>query len=555
MFTLPGGMIAPLLDAIHRQEGVELVTMHHEQGVAFAADGYARSGSLPGVGLVTNGPGATNTLTGIASAYLDSTPAIFILGQVQSYLLKGDRPVRQFALQECDVAKMAEPVTKAVWRARSAAELPALLEDALAEATGGRPGPVVIELPFDVQTGAVGDGAEPAAVERPPFTDRAAAEELLDALEQAERPVALLGGGVRLARAADRCRAFLARAGLPAAASMTALDVLPGDDPLRLGLSGMYGNRWVNLALAEADLVLALGCKLDFGSVGADVVAWARSRRVFQVDLDPGEMRRARAITAIEADLGAFLDVMLEHDRVGGLAGRPAWRDRIDELRRAWPDTGELAGCEGVNPNVLARQLSDASPDAAAFVLDVGQHAWWTCQSIQPRPGQRIVIAHGLGACGCGLPTAIGVAVQCRRPVVAVAGDGAFQFNIQELQTVVRSRLPIKIVVVDNACHGSVRQFQERAFGGSYPSTVIGYDAPDFARVAEAYGIASMAVSDPGEVADALGWMWSDPEAPALLRVTVPTELCVYPSVPFGSPLHAMDSIGGERRAVVEEPV
>jgi acetolactate synthase-1/2/3 large subunit len=242
---------------------------------------------------------------------------------------------------------------------------------------------------------------------------------------------------------------------------------------------------------------------------------------------------------------------MLELDHLDGVAHRPAWREHLDGLRRRWPDTGELAGCDGINPNVLARRLAEASPRAAAFVMDVGQHAWWACQSIRPRAGQRIITAHGLGACGSGLPMAIGVAAK-RRPVVAIAGDAAFQLNVQELQTVVRNRLPIKIVVVDNACHGSVRQFQERAFDGSYPSTVIGYDAPDFARVADAYGIPSAAVSTPEEVPEALDWMWRDPEAPVLLHVSVPTHLGVYPNLPFGSPIHAMERFDGASRPLAE---
>ncbi|MDT8912284.1 thiamine pyrophosphate-dependent enzyme [Amycolatopsis sp. PS_44_ISF1] len=376
----------------------------------------------------------------------------------------------------------------------------------------------------------------------PGFTDTGAVEELLDAFASARRPLALIGGGVHAARAADRARAFLNALGAPVAASVMALDVLPATHPLRLGLIGMYGNRWVNHAAAEADLVVALGTRLDFGTIGADVAAWARDRTTFQVDCEPGEMRRVRGARTIAADLGAFLDTALPAARARQFPDRTEWATRVAGLRAAWPDTAELPGSPGINPNILVRRLSAASGGAAAVVVDAGQHLWWACQSVQPAEGQRFLPALGLGPCGWAFPAAIGVAEVTDRPVVLFVGDGAFQFNIQELQTVVRDRLPVKIVVVDNGSHGSVRQLQEAVFGGRYPSTVIGYDAPDFARVAEAYGVAAASVSEPDAVDDALRWLWRDHREPALLHVRVPTELNVYPNVPFGAPITAMES-------------
>jgi len=544
VFTLPGGMIAPLLDAIYRQGDVELVTMHHEQAVAFAVDGYGRYHGTPGVGLSTAGPGATNMLTAIASSYLDSVPALYIAGHVQTYLGRGDLPVRQYGFQECDSVAMAAPVTKAAWRARSAEEVPALLDAAWGLAVSGRPGPVFVELPSDVQTMPVVEGAGPdlRPYEPPPFEDAAAVEELLAALAGAERPLLLAGGGVHAARAAERFRELAHCLNVPVAASIVALDVLPAGDPLRLGMIGMYGNRWVNHAACEADVVAVLGSRLDFGTVGADVVAWGRGRTVFHVDCDPGEMQRIRRAHRIEADLGAFLDLTLPLARARRFEERPEWLAHLDDLRHRWPDTEELAGCEGINPNVFVRQLSAASPTAAAFVSDAGQHLWWACQSIQPAEGQRFVVALGMGSCGFGLPAGVGICVGSGRPVVVIAGDGAFQFNVQELQTVVRNRLPLKIVIVDNQSHGSVRQLQEEVFGGRYPATVEGYDAPDFARLAEAYGIESTAVAEPDEVEEALRWLWRDPTRPSLLHVLIPMELNVYPNVPFGASISTMES-------------
>ncbi|OXM47958.1 thiamine pyrophosphate-binding protein [Amycolatopsis alba] len=550
IFTLPGGMIAALLDAIHRDGGVRIVTMHHEQAVAFAADGVGRYTGAPAVAIATAGPGATNMLTAIGSAYLDSVPAVFLVGQVQSYLLKGDRPVRQFGFQECDVLSMAEPVTKAAWRARSGAQLPELLDRAMTLAASGRPGPVLVELPADVQTMPVLADAEPnPSVPRPPeFTEAEAIDEMLDAVASAQRPLLLIGGGAHAARAAGRTRTFIEELAVPVAASVMALDVLPAAHPLRLGMIGMYGNRWVNHAVAEADLVVALGTRLDFGTIGADVTAWGRGRTTFQVDCDPGEMRRVRGARTITADLGAFLDAAVPVARERRFPDRTAWAEHLAGLGAAWPDTAELPDSPGINPNSLVRRLSAASAGAAAIVVDDGQHLWWACQSIQPAEGQRFMPALGMGPCGWAFPAAIGVAEATNRPVVLFVGDGAFQFNIQELQTVMRNHLPVKIVVVDNGCHGSVRQLQEAVFDGRYPSAVHGYDAPDFVKVAEAYGMSAASVSEPDVVDDALRWLWRDDREPALLHVRVPTELNVYPNVPFGAPITAM-----EFRAPIEE--
>ncbi len=546
VFTLPGGMIAPLLDAIYRRGTPEIVTMHHEQAVAFAADAATRFHGSPAVALATAGPGATNTLTAIASAYLDSIPTIFLTGQVQSYLMKGARPVRQFALQECDLLPVAAPITKAALRAHSAKEVPEVLSRALEAALSGRPGPVLIELPYDVQAmPAPPDAqAEPVTVAPPSSVPASVADEVVAGLAAAERPAIIIGGGIRAAHAAERARVLFRRLGIPVALSIAALDILPHADPLRLGLVGMYGNRWANLALAESDFMLVLGSRLDHGVLGADVSPWSRGRKIVQVDCDPGEMRRVRGIVGIVADLGAFLDAALPAAAARTFPAWAAWHARIAELRAKWPDTAELAGCRGINPNVFMKQLSAASAAAAAFVVDAGQHLWWACQSIEPADGQRFLAALGLAPCGWAFPASVGVACTTRRPVVLLAGDGAFQFNIQEFQTVVRGHLPLKIVLLDNGSHGNVRQLQEQVFGGRYTATVpgYGYDVPDFTRVAAAYGVASRSVSAPDEVGEALRWLWQDENAPALLRVQVETDLNVYPNVPFGAPITTMES-------------
>ena len=297
--------------------------------------------------------------------------------------------------------------------------------------------------------------------------------------------------------------------------------------------------------MLESDVILVLGSRLDPGQTSTDAVAWKRGKTIFQVDCDPTELDlRVRGLRTLQADVRAFLAAAVE--RLGAREpppSRPAWAARIEALRHQFPDTAELDGCPGINPNRFVRQLSAASEPAAAFTVDAGQHTWWAAQSIQLLPGQRFLPATGLGPMGFSLPAGIGTAVASGRPAVVLVGDGALQINLQELQTIVRHRLPVKIVVFNNHCHGMVRQFQETAFAGRYPATVQGYSAPDFARVAEAFGIPGRTVAEPAETEAAVRWLWQEPEAPALLQVEIPVETNVYPIVPFGMPLSEMESL------------
>jgi acetolactate synthase-1/2/3 large subunit len=323
-----------------------------------------------------------------------------------------------------------------------------------------------------------------------------------------------------------------------------ALDVLGGDDPLFMGMIGMYGNRWTNTLMTEADVVVALGTRLDFGTIGADVGAWGRGRRIFQVDCDAAEMKRLRGARTLQSDLGEFLDSALRRLGARTVLPKPSWAEHVSELRSRWPDTDELGGAPGINPNVLFNRASHWLSGSAATVVDAGQHLWWACQSYRPAAGQRFLPALGLGPCGWALPAAIGIASDVGRPVNLIAGDGAVQLNLQELQTLVRDQLPVRMIIVDNGAHGSVRQLQEAAFGGRYPTTVIGYSAPDFARVAQAYGIPARVLDDPGDIEDGLRWLRDAPDGPALLHVKIATELNVYPNVPFGRSLSEMEVLG-----------
>lgn len=551
VFELTGGMIAHVLDAIHLRGDIQLVSVHHEQVAAFAADAYGRLTGLPGVAMSTGGPGTTNFMTGIGSAYFDSSPAVFFSGAVNRHEMRGERAIRQLGFQEMDVLGMVRPITKGAWQLRSADELPELLVRAFRVAMEGRPGPTVIDLPLDLQMAKVDAREEDipvvAAGRRGPRPPHAEIDFTLlaQSLAQARRPLILAGGGVRAAGAVEPLRELARRTGIPVVGSLLGMDVMPADDPLRAGFIGTYGNRWANTALMQADWLLVVGSRLDVRQTGARTAEFKGERAIFHVDVEPGEVNnRITGCHAILADVHAFAEQGLRVSAGWRLPDFGDWVREIAEMRRTWPDTAELDGVPGINPNAFLGRLSAASRGAAAYAVDVGQHQMWAAQSLQPAADQTVLTSGGMGAMGFSLGAAVGAAfVTAPRPVVVVAGDGGFQCNIQDLQTIVHHRLPVKMVVMNNGAHGMLRQFQDSYLGGRYQSSVWGYSAPPFARVAQAYGIPGRRIDDAAEVEDGLAWLWADPAAPALLEVGVDLRANAWPKVAFGRPLHEMEPL------------
>jgi acetolactate synthase-1/2/3 large subunit len=544
---LIGGMITFLLDALHNCTDIKVVSMHHEQGAAFAAEGWARMKGTPGVAMATSGPGATNLLTGIGSCYFDSVPAVFITGQVNRHEQKGDKAIRQLGFQETDIVSMVRPITKAAWLVNRPEELPAILNEAFRVACSGRPGPVLIDVPMDVQrfvlpagTGIpeiVGpDLAKPDVSGRGIFLQK-----LRKALGESARPIILAGGGIRSAGALDAFRAVVKQLQIPVVNSLMGVDLLPASDPLRFGLIGSYGNRWANLGFGRSDLVIVLGSRLDIRQTGSDVAGFSAGRTFFHIDCEPGETNnRVLGCEVWHEELKPFLEAALKYLPVIATP-RPAWLMELERLRKEWPDVKELAGASGINPNDFMHALSRHSASAAAYVCDVGQHQMWAAQSLDLLSTQRFLTSGGMGSMGFALPAAIGACLASQSPVVVVAGDGGFQCNLQELQTVVRNHLPLKMVVFNNHCHGMVRQFQESYFKGRYQSTVWGYDTPDFAKVARAYGIPSCQISEPVEIETALAAMFADVTEPYLLEVGIDMMTNAYPKLAFGRTFGEME--------------
>lgn len=541
VFEMSGGMITHILDSLNRQGTVPVISVHHEQAAAFAVDATGRITGIPGVAMATSGPGATNLLTGIGSCHFDSSPGVFITGQVNLHEQKGDRAIRQLGFQETDIVAMAEPITKKAWRVKTAEELPGILNEAFRLAVEGRPGPVLIDIPMDLQRAQI-EAVPPAAPRptAPPANTEAFLQSLKEALSKARQPLILAGGGVGASRTSDQLIAFAEETGVPVVCSLMGLDTIPFHHPLRIGFIGSYGNRWGNLALGEADLLIVLGSRLDIRQTGNDTVAFKAGREIFHIDCETGEINnRLSGCQALVSELRDFFKAAAGRLPKGEFT---AWRSRLRILQNEWPDTAELKDIQGINPNVFMRQLSQSGAQAAAYVVDVGQHQMWAAQSIQLQPGQRFLTSGGMGSMGFALPAAIGTSL-CRpgQPTVLIAGDGAFQANIQELQTVVRNRLPLKMVIINNQCHGMVRQFQENYFDGRYQSTLWGYSAPDFEKVAAAYGIPAATVDQPEQISAALEKLWEDPKAPQLLQVMVDTYANAYPKIAFGRPMTEME--------------
>ncbi|MDD4836274.1 MAG: thiamine pyrophosphate-binding protein [Dethiosulfovibrio sp.] len=544
VFEMIGGMTTHLLDSIYREGRSSIVTVHHEQAGAMAACGWAQVKGLPGVALATSGPGAVNLLTGVGTCYFDSVPAIFITGQVNRNELSTGRPMRQLGFQETDVVSMAKAITKGSVQVTDPEDIPEIMGLAFKTAMEGRPGPVLIDIPMDVQRGDV--PVDTVFIPEEDVVHEVDVEEIEDfvlslseALTRSSRPLVLVGNGVVRSGCSDDLAVVLDGLGAPVVYSLMGKGAVKGD--LVLGMIGTYGNRWANYALSRCDLLIVLGSRLDVRQTGADVDRFSEGKAIFQVDVDPGEIDgRVQTTCSLASDLRAVMPYLLKKQLVASPSSD--WLDELSRLRVTWDDRKELGDISGINPNRFMRELGENSPAASCFVTDIGAHQMWAAQSLETY-GRRFMSSGGMGAMGYALPAGMGASLALdRAPVVVIAGDGGFQCNLQELQTVVRNGIPLKMVVMDNRSLGMVRQFQEAYFEGRYPGTVWGYDSPDFTSIAEAYGIRSMSISSDTDVEEGIRWLWDDP-GPSLLVVSISPEVGIAPKMAFGRGLDEMEPI------------
>jgi len=544
IFEVIGGMLTHIIDSAHQHGKVKLISMHHEQAAAFAADAMGRITGVPGVAMATSGPGAVNLLTGIGSCYFDSVPTIFITGQVNRSEHKGNRKIRQLGFQETDIVAMAQPITKAAIRLIEPDQLPKILEDAFSIALSDRPGPVLLDIPMDVQRVMIKTPNEEKPSEKLVINNNIEnIISLLLAVKNAKKPLILAGGGIHSSRSSNLFRQFVEVIKVPVVNSLMAVDTLSYHHPQRVGLIGSYGNRWANMALGSCDLLIVLGSRLDIRQTGADVNTFQSNRRIYHVDCEESEINnRVKGCYPILSDLALFLRTALNIAEDINFPDFTIWKEEIENNRSAWPDVNELSGSQGINPNELMHAISKVSKDAGAYVVDVGNNQMWAAQSLELEPDQHFITSGGMGAMGFSLPAAIGTSFALpNKPVVQISGDGGMQMNIQELQTIVHHRLPIKMIVLNNQSYGMVRQFQQSYFHERYASTYWGYSAPDFARVAQAYGISTASVVDEKDIAKGLEMAWENPLEPFLLQIHLDPMTNVYPKIAFGYPITQME--------------
>ena len=528
LFGYPGGAIMPFYDALHGSP-LKHVLVRHEQGAAFAANGYARASGRVGVCVATSGPGASNLVTGIADAMLDSVPMVCITGQVGTPLMGTD------AFQELDVFGMTMPIVKHNFLPRSVNDLPTVVREAFRLAREGRPGPVLIDLPKDVQNADASHlpAHVPAAVEPVPGASDAALHAALAQLALAQKPVIYAGGGIALGDAVDAFRAFVEATQIPTVLTLQGLGALPHAHPLNMGMLGMHGNRAANLAVHESDLLFVVGARFDDRATGK-LAEFAPNARVVHLDVDACEIGKLRTADApVQGDIAISLTRMLPasaahlHGRHG--AARHAWRDACLHAKQQCAPRYDAPG-DTVYAPALLRRLSELAPDAIVS-CDVGQHQMWVAQHWRFNDPRNHLTSGALGAMGFGLPAAIGAQmIKPEAQVICVSGDGSFLMNVQELATVARYRLPVKIVLLDNQALGMVRQWQELFFERRYSEVDLS-DNPDFCALAQAFGVRTMKVDRADDVEAALQSLISAP-GPMLLHVAIDQTANVWPLVP-----------------------
>jgi len=535
VFGYPGGAILPAYDAMLAYP-IRHVLARHEQGATHMADGYARASGQVGVAIATSGPGATNMVTGIATAMMDSSPVVCITGQV------GSRVIGTDAFQETDITGITLPITKHNYLVTRADELALALREAFHIARTGRPGPVLVDITKDAQQASCDFDWESTTPRLPGYRlpeapDAAACVRALELINTAERPLILAGHGLQLAGAESALRVLAERAGMPVATTLLGIGAFPASHPLNLGMLGMHGEAWVNQAVQDADLLVALGMRFD-DRVTGNLKTFAPRARKIHVDIDAAEIdKNVRIDVGIVADLGAALSALLPGvlpvdrtpwlTRIHALKGDAAVRD-IQQL----PDDGHLYAAH------VMHDLWRATDGRAVIVTDVGQHQMWEAQYYRHETPRSLITSGGLGTMGFALPAAIGV--RLARPdadVWAVAGDGGFQMTMAELATVVQEQLDLKIVIINNGYLGMVRQWQEFFYGKRYAATPL--VNPDFARLAAAFGIPATTVTRRADVVPAVEAA-SARRGPALIEFQVEQEDSVFPMVPAGASLDEM---------------
>lgn len=525
VFGYPGGAIMPVYDAL-AGSGLKHILVRHEQGAAFAADAYARASGRVGVCMATSGPGATNLVTGIANAMMDSVPMVCITGNVAQGVMGTD------AFQEIDILGVTLPIVKHSILVRDPADVPAAVEEAFHIAASGRPGPVLVDLPKDVQVGATTRPRGFSVPNAMAGVDDHAVAAAETAIRAAKRPLVYVGGGVKIARATEVLRAFVRATGIPQVSTLNALGTIPTDAHGMLGMLGMHGGRAANQAVQGCDLLIVIGARFDDRATGK-LAEFAPGARVVHFDADASEVGKLRSVdVAVVGDLKGALAALTLRMRGGPALDIQPWAEDSARAARDHAPRYDAPG-QGVYAPDLLKRLSEAAGEGFIAACDVGQHQMWAAQHCRFSRPEAHVSSGGLGAMGFGLPA--GVGAKLARPeatVVTIAGDGGFMMNIQELATLRRYGVPLKIVLIDNSSLGLVRQWQELFFAGNYSEIDLS-DNPDFVRVAEAFGIEAFRIERRDQVDGGIARLLAA-DGPCLMHVIIDPKDNVWPLVPPG---------------------
>jgi len=538
IFGFPGGSVTDIYDELTKTD-IRHILVRHEQGAVHAADGYARAAGRVGVCLVTSGPGATNTVSGIASAYMDSIPLVILTGQVPTHLIGND------AFQEVDIVGISRPCTKHNYLVKRVEDLARIIKEAFHIARSGRPGPVLVDLPKDVMQ---------ATTTYRPLADIALRSynphykpnckqlpKVIKLIKDAKRPVIFAGGGVILSKASEELKRFAQRIQAPVTATLMGLGAFPGTSSLWLGMIGMHGTYRANMSSAACDLLIAIGVRFDDRVTGR-TDAFAKQAKIVHIDIDPTSIRKNIPVTIpIVGDCRMTLqelNALLKNEDLGELQEeRKPWLRQIEDWKATRPLAYEQKGL--IKPQFVVEKLYELTRGEAIITTEVGQNQMWAAQYYHFDRPNSFITSGGLGCMGFGFPAAIGAQIACpEKLVVDVAGDGSIQMNIQEMATAMQYGLPVKIAILNNGYLGMVRQWQELFFAGRYACTEMDY-APDFVKLAEAYGAVGLRATHVDEVEAALKEGLSIPR-PVIMDFIVEKEECVYPMVPAGAPITEM---------------
>jgi acetolactate synthase-1/2/3 large subunit len=539
IFNYPGGAVIPLFDELQGAPFRQIL-VRHEQAAVHAADGYARATGKVGVVLVTSGPGATNTVTGIATAFMDSVPIIILTGQVPTLLIGND------AFQEADIVGITRPCTKHNYLVKDIKDLARTLKEAFYVARSGRPGPVLIDLPKDVLVNST-EFKYPEKVfirgYQPTFEGHLGQiQRAVTLILKSKKPVLYVGGGIISSNASKELTHLAERLSIPVTMTLMGLGSIPGNHPLSLGMLGMHGTYWANMAVMESDLLIAIGSRFD-DRVTGKIEAFAPQAKIIHIDIDPTSIsKNVRVDLPIVGDckhvLSKILSLLEEEDVNSFKAGMDKWHHQIEKFKAIHNMRYEQKDI--IKPQYVIEKIFELTKGDAIISTEVGQNQMWTAQYFSFLRPRTLLTSGGLGTMGYGFPAAMGAQVAFpNKLVIDIAGDGSFQMNSQELATVVQHRLPVKVAILNNSYLGMVRQWQEFFYGKRYASVSLEGASPDFVKLAEAYGAVGLRATKPEEVVPILKKAFSIPEPVIIDFVTDPGEN-VYPMVPAGEPLNQM---------------